>query len=74
MRGPIRALPPLRAVCPGIAGASRLKRAPLGKALMAKPKLTKHQREEALARKRNGETLTEIAKTYNVNHMTISRF
>jgi DNA invertase Pin-like site-specific DNA recombinase len=38
-----------------------------------KPKLTKHQRDEALARRRNGETLTEIAKTYNVSHMTISR-
>jgi DNA invertase Pin-like site-specific DNA recombinase len=37
------------------------------------PKLTKHQREEALVRKRNGETLTEIAKSYNVSHMTISR-
>jgi DNA invertase Pin-like site-specific DNA recombinase len=36
-------------------------------------KLTKHQREEALARKRNGEMLTEIAKSYNVSHMTISR-
>jgi DNA invertase Pin-like site-specific DNA recombinase len=38
-----------------------------------KPKLTKHQREEALNRKRNGETLTEIAKSYNVSHMTICR-
>ena len=38
-----------------------------------KPKLTKHQREEALTRKRNGETLTEIAKGYNVSHMTICR-
>ena len=38
-----------------------------------KPKLTKHQREEASARKISGETLTEIAKTYNVSHMTISR-
>jgi len=38
-----------------------------------KLKLTKHQREEALARKRNGETLTEIARSYNVSHMTISR-
>jgi DNA invertase Pin-like site-specific DNA recombinase len=38
-----------------------------------KPKLTKHQREEALARKRNGETLMDIAKSYNVSHMTISR-
>jgi DNA invertase Pin-like site-specific DNA recombinase len=38
-----------------------------------KPKLTKHQRDEALARKRNGETLMEIARSYNVSHMTISR-
>ena len=38
-----------------------------------KPKLTKHQREEALTRQRNGETLTEIAKSYNVSHMTICR-
>jgi DNA invertase Pin-like site-specific DNA recombinase len=38
-----------------------------------KPKLTRHQREEAIPRKRNGETLTEIAKNYNVSHMTISR-
>jgi len=38
-----------------------------------KPKLTKHQRKEALARKRNGETLMEIARSYNVSHMTISR-
>ena len=36
-----------------------------------KLKLTKYQREEALARKRNGETLTAIAKSYNVSHMTI---
>jgi DNA invertase Pin-like site-specific DNA recombinase len=38
-----------------------------------KPKLTKHQREEALARKRNGETLMDIARSYNVSYMTISR-
>ena len=38
-----------------------------------KPKLTKHQREEALARKRNEETLTAIAKSYNVSDMTICR-
>jgi DNA invertase Pin-like site-specific DNA recombinase len=38
-----------------------------------KPKLTKHQRDEALARKLNGETLMEIARSYNVSHMTISR-
>jgi DNA invertase Pin-like site-specific DNA recombinase len=38
-----------------------------------KPKLTKHQQAEALARTAQGETLTAIAKSYNVRHMTISR-
>jgi DNA invertase Pin-like site-specific DNA recombinase len=38
-----------------------------------KPKLTKYQRDEALARKANGESLTDIGKTYGVSHMTISR-
>jgi DNA invertase Pin-like site-specific DNA recombinase len=38
-----------------------------------KPKLTRHQRNQALARREAGEPLTEIAKTYNVSHMTISR-
>src|ERR1700722_3597185 len=38
-----------------------------------KPALTKHQREEALARVAQGETLMEIARSYNVSHMTISR-
>ena len=38
-----------------------------------KPALTKHQREEALARREAGEALTEIARTYNVSHSTISR-
>ena len=38
-----------------------------------KPKQTKHQRDEALARMAQGETLTAIARSYNVSHMTISR-
>jgi DNA invertase Pin-like site-specific DNA recombinase len=38
-----------------------------------KHKLTKHQREEAIARRLAGEPLTEIGKSYNVSHMTISR-
>jgi DNA invertase Pin-like site-specific DNA recombinase len=38
------------------------------------PKLTKHQRLEVVQRLDRGEeTLTEIARTYNVSHMTISR-
>jgi DNA invertase Pin-like site-specific DNA recombinase len=38
-----------------------------------KPKLTKHQRAEAFARLARGETLTAIARSFNVSHMTISR-
>jgi DNA invertase Pin-like site-specific DNA recombinase len=38
-----------------------------------KPKLTKHQIAEALERRSNGEPLTEIGRSYNVSHSTISR-
>ena len=39
-----------------------------------KPKLTPHQRQEALARKSKGEeTVRQIAQSYNVSHSTISR-
>jgi DNA invertase Pin-like site-specific DNA recombinase len=38
-----------------------------------RPKLTKHQQAEALARVAQGETLTAVARSYNVSHMTISR-
>jgi DNA invertase Pin-like site-specific DNA recombinase len=38
-----------------------------------KPKLTKHQIAEALQRRTNGEPLTEIGRSYNVSHSTISR-
>ena len=38
-----------------------------------KPKLTAHQRHEAITRRAAGEPLTEIARTYNVSHSTISR-
>src|SRR5258708_37450944 len=44
-----------------------------GKRFGRKPKLTTHQIAEALRRRDAGETLTEIAKTYNVSHSTISR-
>ena len=37
-------------------------------------KLTKHQQREVLARlKRGDETLVEIARSYDVSHMTIAR-
>jgi DNA invertase Pin-like site-specific DNA recombinase len=38
-----------------------------------RPKLTKYQRDEALARLASGETLTAIARSMGVSHMTISR-
>jgi DNA invertase Pin-like site-specific DNA recombinase len=38
-----------------------------------KPKLTPHQAAEARARRQAGEALTEIGRSYNVSHSTISR-
>ena len=38
-----------------------------------KPKLTPHQRMEAIKRREAGETLIDIARSYNVSHPTISR-
>jgi hypothetical protein len=34
---------------------------------------TPHQRREALARREAGETLVEIARSYNVHHSMICR-
>ena len=44
-----------------------------GVILGRKPKLTGHQKREAIARREAGEVLTEIARSYNVSHSTISR-
>ena len=42
---------------------------------MGRPfKLTVHQRSEAIRRRDRGETLTDIARIYNVHPSTISRF
>jgi DNA invertase Pin-like site-specific DNA recombinase len=38
-----------------------------------KQKLTPHQIAEAIARRAAGESLTDIARSYNVSHSTISR-
>ena len=38
-----------------------------------KPSLTAYQQAEALRRRAQGETLTEIARSFNVSHMTIAR-
>jgi DNA invertase Pin-like site-specific DNA recombinase len=36
-------------------------------------KLNPHQQAEAIKRRDKGETLTDIARSYNVSHTTISR-
>ena len=36
-------------------------------------KLTPHQQREARARREAGETMSAIARSYNVHHATISR-
>jgi DNA invertase Pin-like site-specific DNA recombinase len=38
-----------------------------------KPKLTQHQVAEAIRRRDAGEALTDIGRSYNVSHSTISR-
>jgi len=38
-----------------------------------KPSLTAYQRAEALRRRTSGETLVEIARSFNVSHTTIAR-
>jgi len=44
-----------------------------GVRLGRKPKLTPHQQREALARRDAGDSVTEIARSYDVHHSTISR-
>ena len=44
-----------------------------GVKLGRKPKLTVEQRREALVRRKHGETLMDIARSYNVSFATISR-
>jgi DNA invertase Pin-like site-specific DNA recombinase len=39
-----------------------------------KPKLTPHQKKEAIRRSDQGEAVCEIARSYNVHNSTISRF
>jgi DNA invertase Pin-like site-specific DNA recombinase len=44
-----------------------------GVKLGRRPKLTPHQRREALERRAAGENVRDIARSYNVAHSTISR-
>jgi DNA invertase Pin-like site-specific DNA recombinase len=53
-------------------GEGRARAVARGIRLGRKPKLTAHQREEAMARREGGEVLADIARTYNASHSTIS--
>ena len=54
-------------------GEGRRRAKARGVRLGRRPKLTPHQQREALERRAKGEALTEIARSYNVSHSTISR-
>jgi DNA invertase Pin-like site-specific DNA recombinase len=54
-------------------GEGRARAKARGVRLGRKPKLTAHQVQEALARRQAGEALSEIGRSYNVSHSTISR-
>jgi DNA invertase Pin-like site-specific DNA recombinase len=54
-------------------GEGRARARARGVKLGRRPKLTVHQRREAIERRARGEPLTEIARSYNVSHSTISR-
>ncbi len=55
-------------------GEGRARAKARGVKLGRKPKLTEHQKREAIRRRDyDGEPVREIARSYNVSHSTISR-
>ncbi len=54
-------------------GEGRARAKARGVKMGRKPKLTPHQKQEALRRREEGEPMREIARSYNVHHSTISR-
>ncbi|TXM96375.1 recombinase family protein [Methylobacterium sp. WL64] len=54
-------------------GEGRARAMARGVRMGRKPKLSPHQRVEALQRRDAGENVTDIARSYNVSHSTISR-
>ena len=54
-------------------GEGRARAKAAGKSLGRKPKLSPHQKEEAIRRRDGGESFRAIARTYNVSPSTISR-
>ena len=54
-------------------GEGRQRAKARGVVMGRKPKLTRHQQQEAIARRDAGEALVDIARSFNVSHSTISR-
>ena len=54
-------------------GEGRVRAKENGKSLGRKPKLTPHQKQEAIRRRDEGQSVREIARSYNVSASTISR-
>jgi DNA invertase Pin-like site-specific DNA recombinase len=54
-------------------GEGRQRAKARGVVMGRKPKLTVHQRREAISRREAGENLSDIGRSYNVSHSTISR-
>ena len=54
-------------------GEGRARALARGQRMGRPPKLTPHQRREAIGRREKGETLAEIGRSYNVSGATISR-
>src|ERR1700710_341571 len=54
-------------------GEGRARAVARGVTMGRPPKLTPHQRKEALKRRDAGEAMRDIAKSFNVSHSTISR-
>ena len=54
-------------------GEGRARAVARGQRMGRPPKLTPHQRREAIRRRERGETLADIGRSYNVSGATISR-
>jgi DNA invertase Pin-like site-specific DNA recombinase len=54
-------------------GEGRARAKARGVRFCRRPKLTSHQKREALARRKRGDPVTEIARSYSVSHSAISR-
>jgi DNA invertase Pin-like site-specific DNA recombinase len=62
-----------RELIPARTGEGRERAKARGVKMDRKLKLTPHQIREAIGRRDNGETVRDIARSYNVSHSTISR-